>query len=637
VAHPLAGRRARVLAGVGLLLLVVAFLAQVPPRDRHPHFVAHTPSVIAHAGAQGHAPPNTLEAFALALEQGADVLEMDAQLTADGDVVLHHDGTVDRQTDGTGAVVDLTVAELQQLDAGHGFVSADGEDWTGLGTRIPTLQQVLDAFPGAFLLVELKRDGGMGIVDAVGERLEAAEASDRVAVASFGLEEIRAFRERMPSVPTNMPEGETRAFYVRHLLGAHRWWSPPGEFFQVPEEHDGTRVVTPRFVGAAERLGVDVQVWTVNDPEDMRRLLGMGAHALLTDFPDRAVEVRDEVLAERPPARAGGWHETALAATRWSQDRLSALTPVALAVTHLGDAEFYLLLFPLLYWSVSRRIGVRVGVMLLLSASVNAVGKLGTATPRPFFLDPEVGRVAEASFGVPSGHAQNGVAVWGLLAHDLRRRWAYVAAALLALALGLSRIHLGAHFPEDVLIGWAVGAVLLVLFVRYGGAVEARLAALPPLRALGIVVGLSLLLIGLAALVRTGVAGWQFPAAWVGASGETFAGTTGLGTVVTPAATLAGLAAGVLLLSRRGGFDSRGTVAARAGRYLVGLVGVVVLWQGLAAVLPGGEDLMGLVARYLRYVAVGAWIGGLAPLLFVRLGLAAPAVRADEPVAARTG
>jgi glycerophosphoryl diester phosphodiesterase len=181
-----------------------------------------------------------MEAFELALELGADVLEMDTQITADGEVVTHHDGTVDRQTDGAGAIADLTLAELRELDAGHGFIAEDGTDWTGAGTQIPTLDEVLEAFPDTFMIVELKLDGGPAIIEPVAERIEAAGAQERVVVASFDVGYLRTFRERMPGVPTNMPEDETRAFYIRHLVGAHRWWSPPGGVLpgaRVPRRH----------------------------------------------------------------------------------------------------------------------------------------------------------------------------------------------------------------------------------------------------------------------------------------------------------------------------------------------------------------------------------------------------------------
>lgn len=153
-----------------LLAPIVAVLFQVPapaPQD-HPAGVSDPLSdveVIAHGGAQGHAPGNTLPAFALALEQGADTLEMDLQLTADGEIVVIHDGIVDRTTDGTGAVVDLTLAELRQFDAGYGFEDVDGgTPYRGQGVTIPTLTEVFETFPETPMIVELKTDAGEAII-----------------------------------------------------------------------------------------------------------------------------------------------------------------------------------------------------------------------------------------------------------------------------------------------------------------------------------------------------------------------------------------------------------------------------------------------------------------------------------------
>ena len=279
-----------------VVLAVLGWAAQTPPGGRIPHFAANTPANIAHAGAQGHAPPNTLLAFERALELGADTLEMDLQISADGRIVTHHDGTVDRQTDGTGAIADLTLEELQQLDAGYSWVDADGEhSFRGQGIQIPTLDEVFEAFPDTFMIIELKTDGGPGIIAPVAELVRRHEREDSVIVASFSVDYVRQFRELLPGVPTNMPEDETRTFYLTHFAGLHRWWRPPGDVFQVPEVHEGRRIVTERFVRAADRLGIDVQVWTVNDPDDMRRLLDLGVHGIITDYPDRLADV----IAER--------------------------------------------------------------------------------------------------------------------------------------------------------------------------------------------------------------------------------------------------------------------------------------------------------------------------------------------------
>jgi glycerophosphoryl diester phosphodiesterase/membrane-associated phospholipid phosphatase len=625
--HPPRPRPAALAALVLGLLLVAAVLTQAPPRERLPHFVEHTPANIAHAGAQGHAPGNTLEAFELALEMGADTLEMDAQITADGDLVLHHDGTVDRQTDGAGAVAEMTVPELQALDAGHTFAGDAGDfPWRGQGVVIPTLDEVFEAFPDTQMIIEMKLDGGPAIVEALAAAIDAHRRHDSVVVASFDLDYLHRFRTLQPDIPTNMPEDETRAFYTRQLVGLDRWWRPPAELFQVPEVHEGRRVVTERFVTAADRLGVDVHVWTVNEPEDMRRLVDLGVHGIITDYPDRLAEVISGTGIETATEADPDSHTFGLGLTRWMQDNLGFLTPVMLAITHLGDEEFYIVVFPLLYWSVHRAIGLRVGILLLLSAGLNAALKLGFRSPRPSFLDPDLGLVSESTFGIPSGHAQNAVAVWGLLAAELARRWAWAAGLALIALLGLSRIHLGVHLPEDVLIGWAVGAVLLVAFLRLRGPVGAWLGGRSPGGQVLVAFGAAVGLIGLAGTLRAQLVGYEFPAAWIGTGDAALeGGALGVAGAVNPAAALFGLALGVVLLRGRGGFDTAGSVPQRLLRFPLGLLGVIVLWQGLGAVLPGGEDPVALLFRFVRYALLGLWIGGLAPMLFVRLGLAPPA------------
>jgi glycerophosphoryl diester phosphodiesterase/membrane-associated phospholipid phosphatase len=615
-------RTPRWLIAVGALLaaVLIAVAVQSPVQDRVPHFAARDVSVIAHSGAQGHAPTNTIEAFDLALEQGADTLEMDLQLTADDEVVVIHDGTVDRTTDGTGAVRELTLEQVRALDAGWYFEDVDGtHPFRGRGIGVPTLEEVLERYPDTHLIIELKTDGGPALIQPVIDLVrERGRVDGSVTIASFSTDYLEPVRDQLPAVPTNMPEGETTGFYVRQLVGLHPWWTPPGELFQVPEYHDGRHVVTPRFVRAAERLGVDVQVWTVNDPEQMHRLLDAGVHGIMTDFPDRLVDVLDEraAAAEVDP---GGYGEQ-LQRARDLQDGPAWLTTLMHLVTFLGDEEFYLLGFPVLYWAISRRLGIRLGVMLLLTAGINSIGKLVPASPRPAFLDPTLERVPEATFGIPSGHSQNGAAIWGLLAASLRRWWATVGAVALIAAIGWSRIHLGAHFLEDVLIGWTLGAVLLGLYLWLEAPVRRWLARQRPAEQVlaGFVASLALIAPGV--LLSARLRGWRFD--WPGLIDVEAA--IGPSAVVTPAATLFGLAVGLVLLRRGGGFESDGPLLQRVLRVLAGLVGVVVLWQGLGAVFPGGEDALALVLRYVRYALVGAWVGGVAPLLFVRFGLARP-------------
>jgi glycerophosphoryl diester phosphodiesterase/membrane-associated phospholipid phosphatase len=614
---------------VVLLVPIVAVTLQTAPLERVPHFAEREVSIIAHAGAQGHAPPNTMEAFEAALVLGADTLEMDLQLTADGEIVTIHDGTVDRTTDGTGAVADLTLAELQALDAGATWTDEDGTTpFAGQGVRHATLREVLEAFPDTHLIVELKTDGGEAIIQPTIELVRAYRAEGRVTIASFREDYLAVVREQLPGVPTNMPESETYDFYVRHLAGLHPWWQPPGRLYQVPEDFDGRRVVTPRFVRAAERLGVDVQVWTVNDPDQLHRVLDAGVQGIITDHPDRVVEVLAERAAIRGAVRGPDLsrYDGQLERADDLQERFGWLIPIMVAVTFLGDEEFYLLVLPLLYWAISRRMGIRLGAMLLLTASVNGLLKLTFTTPRPSFLQPALGEVTETTFGLPSGHAQNAAAIWGLLAASARRWWVRVALVALIALIGGSRFFLGVHFLEDLWVGWAVGFGLLALFLLVEGRVARWWLGLTTRDRMLAAVVASLAIVAPAMLLAGRLVNVSFP--WPGLPDPLVA--TGASHVVTPAATLAGFGIGLALLLERGGFDHRGPAGQRAVRVLVGLVGVVVLWQGLGAVFPGGEDPLALLLRYVRYALVGAWVGGIAPLLFVRVGLAAPAPPDDD-------
>ena len=555
---PARGRRWLSAVIVVLLGVIAAAWLQVDAPDRAEADAPRAVSIIAHAGAQGHAPPNTMPAFERALELGADTLEMDLQLTADGEVVTIHDGTVDRTTDGTGAVADLTLAQLRALDAGATWTDADGATpYAGQGVRHATLREVLDAFDDTPLAIELKTDGGEAIAQPVIDLLvEYGRDDGSVIVASFREEYLREIRAQLPDVPTNMPESETTAFYVRQLAGLHPWWTPPGQLFQVPETFDGRQVITPRFTRAAERLGVDVHVWTVNDPDQMHRLLDAGVHGIITDHPDRVVEVLAQRAADAvdDPFGYGGQLERA----ERLQDRVGWLTPILRALTFLGDEEFYLVLLPLTYWAISRRIGIRLGVMLMLTAGINGVLKLTFTTPRPIFLRPEVGVVTESSFGLPSGHAQNATAVWGVLAASLRTWPARAAIVALIAAIAWSRIHLGVHFLEDMIVGVTVGLVLLAAFlalerrvVRWWtgvGSVEQILAS----------VAASLAMIAPATLLSGRLTGVRWP--WPNA--PDVIELTGASSVVTPAATLAGFGIGLAVLTAHGGFDHRGPLGA---------------------------------------------------------------------------
>lgn len=321
-----------------------------------------------------------------------------------------------------------------------------------------------------------------------------------------------------------------------------------------------------------------------------------------------------------------------------------------LALSFLGNEEFYLLVAPAILWCLDARLGLRAGLLLMLSTGTNATFKLGFRQPRPFWYDPRVLAMSwESSFGAPSGHAQNAMALWGLLALHVRKQqaalknWATIAAGLLIFGIGLSRLYLGVHFPTDVLAGWIIGALLLWTFLRLEGPVSAWVQRQTLSRQLLAALGGALLLIAVPVAARR-LLGAPMPAAWTALAaqaapeGELFNSQApfDLSGVISSAGTFFGLAAGALMMQTRGGFSADGSLSQRLVRYPLGLLGVLLLWSGLGAIFPRGELLLPIVLRFIRYALIGLWITLLAPWLFIRLGLAQPE-RTDAERASQGG
>jgi glycerophosphoryl diester phosphodiesterase len=237
-------------------------------------------------------PENTLLAFDHGMSLGADGLEFDVHLSRDAVVVVHHDPTLERTTNGRGPIAARTADELARLDAGYHFGPPSQSalnPYRGLAGGVPTLRQVLERYPSATLIIELKVNDPVLAYRAIDD-VRAAGALDRVAIGSFGTRVLRAAREYEPRLMTGASREETRLALYRSKI---RWpvRRLPNDAFQVPETSGWTRVVTPRFVRHAHEAGVAVQVWTVNDAADMRRLLDWGVDGLISDRPDVAVEV----------------------------------------------------------------------------------------------------------------------------------------------------------------------------------------------------------------------------------------------------------------------------------------------------------------------------------------------------------
>lgn len=248
------------------------------------------PVNLAHRGASTMAPENTLEAFRMAVAAGAGGLELDVHLTRDGHVVVIHDATVDRTTSGTGAVAEMTLDELRGLDAGRGF-----GQYGGRGPRVPTLAEVLEEFPGVPINIDLK-EADTGVEEAVLGVLRDADAEGRVLVASTPHRIISRFRKLSGGrVSTGASKWEIGVFYILSRLHLEQLIRPAYDALQVPLRHRGIPLVTRRFVEAAHARGVRVDVWTINQDDEMHRLLDLGADVIMTDRPDTLAGV----LAER--------------------------------------------------------------------------------------------------------------------------------------------------------------------------------------------------------------------------------------------------------------------------------------------------------------------------------------------------
>ncbi len=261
-------------------------------------YVAGAPLLVAHRGGSGIAPENTLTAFRSAVQEwGADMLEMDVRLTRDGEVVVIHDATVDRTTDGTGPVASFTYPELQQLDAGARFVDPEGKaSFAGTGVKVPRFEDVLTALPNTRLNVEAKEPQ---VADRLVAVIRRHGAERRVLVAA----EFERTRRSVRGYPG--PWGASRHHVLFFLLSARLpgggLYTPEVDILQVPEVWKGIRIVNRRFVREAHRRNLPVQVWTVDAPDDMRRLLAMGVDGIQTDRPDLLADVLTEVSG-RPPA-----------------------------------------------------------------------------------------------------------------------------------------------------------------------------------------------------------------------------------------------------------------------------------------------------------------------------------------------
>ncbi len=303
------------------------------------------------------------------------------------------------------------------------------------------------------------------------------------------------------------------------------------------------------------------------------------------------------------------------------------IIPIMKAFTFLADEQFYLLVAPLLYWCIDTTIGIRIAMMLMFSTSIHNYLKWLIHSPRPSWYSTEVKAYRfEPSFGTPSGHATNAVTIWGILGDSYRKNWLWAIVITVIVLIGLSRIVLAIHFPHDVLLGWITGTLVLIAFIKAESSVKAWLERKTVKYQFALFFGISIVIILISVLILIPIRDWTVPTMWIEnaklAYPDEEINPKSLSGGITLAGTFFGLAVGHKLTFSGNGFSPRGTSWKLFFRYILGVLGVFLIWYGLDIIFPDGDSVVAYLFRYIRYGLIGFWITFMAPCLFITLNLA---------------
>ena len=279
------------------LLLVAALTPDAPSKPYYENF--SRPLVIAHQGGDGLWPGNTLYAFENAVKLGVDVLEMDAHITKDNHIVLMHDEEVDRTTDGSGLIEELTLYELKQLDAAYRWSIDGGKTfpYRGQDIRVPTLDHVFQKFPEMRYVVEIKLTQNP-IARPLCELIRRHNMQGKVMIASFHDEAMQNFRKTCPEIATSGSRTEVQNFVILGKAFLSAFIAPQYQSIQPPydpKESMNIPIMTERFIREAHAKNIKVEPWTVNDPELMKQYIQWDADGIITDRPDLMIKVLEEL------------------------------------------------------------------------------------------------------------------------------------------------------------------------------------------------------------------------------------------------------------------------------------------------------------------------------------------------------
>ena len=300
----------------------------------------------------------------------------------------------------------------------------------------------------------------------------------------------------------------------------------------------------------------------------------------------------------------------------WIQSwRTPLVETLGLMLAALGSENFYVLVVPVIYWCIDASLGRRLSLFVLLSLWINSALKVTLKRPRPYMVSADVkvpvGAV-DIGYGLPSGHAQTAVALWGAVAVEVKRNWVTIAVAVYVVLISVSRLLIGVHYVQDVAAGLLIGGVLLILYAwlekSFGNWFQAQPLALQ--------IGLVIMVAAAMLAIHPGLIPISMPPNMP----YPLSLDDLLSPSVTPAAVVLGAGIGFILEYRYLHFNASGKAWKRLLRLSLGIVGVLILRLGLGSLFANLEPVW--VFRLIRYALIGFWIGYLAPWLFVQLNLA---------------
>jgi glycerophosphoryl diester phosphodiesterase len=276
-----------ILAGIVTAIAArITYVRALPTIPRGAFAATDLPLNIAHRGGALEAPENTIHAFRHALQSGANAIEMDVWRSADGHLVVIHDDTVDRTTNGSGTVEEMTVAQLEQLDAAWNWNPRNLPEppLRGQGITIPKLADVFSTFPEMPMIIELKTSHPEA-VPQLAQLIQSHNAANRIIAASFNQRTINAMRRQFPGILTSAGQTEVSWFYKLHMVGLHGLMRPSAHSFQLPEYHGRIHLLSESMLRAMRSSGIDMHVWTIENPHDMQRMLDLGVDGIITSRP----------------------------------------------------------------------------------------------------------------------------------------------------------------------------------------------------------------------------------------------------------------------------------------------------------------------------------------------------------------